>query len=119
MLKKERRGVTSRVQETRVGETTILRGFLGFTAEGKRIHVEFSPDGPLGRVFVEGDEENGSRIDFGKQVFMDGSIGGVVASDVVLKVAEMMEKWERKIALAEASTEELLQALWNSLTIRS
>ncbi len=105
-------------KEIERSERTILRGLLGVTTEGKRIYLEFSPEHQFfGRVFVEG-EEYGSRIDFGKQVFLDEPVGGLDAGDVVLKAAEMMKKWERKAALAEASTTELLQALWNSLTIR-
>ncbi|OGD71984.1 hypothetical protein A3A84_01570 [Candidatus Collierbacteria bacterium RIFCSPLOWO2_01_FULL_50_23] len=106
-------------KETKRSEGTILRGLLGVTTDGKKIYLEFSPEHHFfGRVFVEG-EEYGSRIDFGKQIFLDEPVGGLDASDVVLKAAEMMEKWERKAALAEASTSELLLALWESLTIRS
>lgn len=119
MSKKERYKVTARTRETQGGIDTILRGVLGSTPDGKKIYVEFSPENPFfGRVFAEGNEENASRIDFGKQVFIDGSGEGLIASDVILKVSEMMEQWERKVALAGASTEELLQALWDSLTIR-
>lgn len=117
---REKHPLRIRVRETQYGEETILKGCLGSTPDGRKVYVEFSPDSPLGRVFVEGDEGDASRIDFGKQSFMDGyeSVGGFYAWQAVALAAEMLEKWERRVILAEASTSELLQALWNSLRIR-
>lgn len=109
-------------KETRIRERILLRGVVGEGIVGK-ILVEFSPESPFARVFVEGDEvhtsRNTSRIDLDKRVFIDGPMMDYLDPQIVIEVVEKLtEKWERKAALAEASTSELLRALWESLTIR-
>lgn len=112
MPTKEKDKNIGKVEEIKTdGGNILLRGQLGVDRDGRRVFVEFDPDGLLGRVFIEGDEEAVTRIDLGGVACLDMVVAGWQAPQVVEAVAEMYERWERQKILREASVDELIEAL--------